>query len=134
MDVVCPHCNSRRIVSAKVPKDVVMVVPCPSCLELVVLFRKKIIPLDKTILEQGTQEERKMHLAGIIAEFLEPGVFKLGLATPRQEAAEGRPAPSVSREADVYSEEPISDNEVERFVSVQLNRLDDPRYFRRHFE
>lgn len=131
MDVVCPHCNSRRIVSAKVPKDVVMVVPCPSCMELVVLFRKKIIPLDKTILEQGTQEERKMHLAGIIAEFLEPGVFKLGLAMPRQETAESR---SVAKGADFFSEEPISDNEVERFVSVQLNRLDDSRYFRRHFE
>ena len=131
MDVVCPHCNSRRIVSAKVPKDVVMVVPCPSCLELVVLFRKKIIPLDKTILEQGTQEERKMHLAGIIAEFLEPGVFKLGLAMPRPETADSR---SVAKGSDFFSEEPISDNEVERFVSVQLNRLDDSRYFRRHFE
>ena len=131
MSVVCPHCNSRRIVSAKVPKDMVMVVPCPSCMELVVLFRKKIIPLDRTILEQGTQEERKMHLAGIIAEFLEPGVFKLGLSMPRRETAE---SPSVSKEGDFYSEEPISDNEFERFVSVQLNRLDDSRYFRRHFE
>ena len=73
--VVCPHCKAHRIVTIKVPKDVVVVMPCPSCHELIVLFRNRIIALSRRILERGTQEERKAHLADVIGEFLDEGLF-----------------------------------------------------------
>src|SRR3990172_6135854 len=71
----CPHCGNPRIVTSKVPKDMVVVLPCPNCHELVVLFRSKVIGLNKRILENGTREERKAHIAEIITEFLDEGLF-----------------------------------------------------------
>ena len=142
--VVCPHCNSHRIVTAKVPKDVVMVMPCPSCGELVVLFREKVIALNRTLLEEGSQEERKAHLAGVISEFLDPSLFKFTSLpsveiqeTPKAESLDFTPdalpvAKSVPEEPKWST--PISDREFERFTKFQLKRLDNVKYFRRHFK
>lgn len=141
--VVCPHCNSHRIVTAKVPKDVVVVMPCPSCKELVVLFREKVIALDRTLLEQGSQEDRKAHLAGVISEFLDPSLFKF-TSLPAVETSESGKAESPDFAPDALQivesaqekpkwSTPISDREFERFTKFQLKRLDNVEYFRRHF-
>lgn len=130
--VMCPHCQSRRIASTRVPKDVVVVMPCPACSELVVFFRRKVIALDRKVLEGGTRHERKMHIASIIADFLEPGLLKFSI-----------PEPIVSDDADEDEAEflepddeqalpPISDREVREFTRIHLRRLDNAEYFRRH--
>lgn len=127
--VVCPHCNSHRLVSTKIPKDVVVVMPCPACSELVVMFRKKVIALDRKILESGSKEERKLHLAEIIAEFLEPGMFRFnGLRAihSMDDLGDDDEGEEVSA--------PISDKEFERFTRYELDKIDDRRYFRRHFD
>lgn len=139
--VVCPHCNSHRIVTQEVPKEVVVVMQCPSCNELVVLFRQKVIALDRNVLEQGTQEDRKAHLASVIAEFLDPSLFKFtkeGSDNSAQfdfstelPAVEETPKPASPKKAKWST--PISDREYERFTRFQLKRLDNPEYFRRHF-
>ena len=41
--VVCPHCKSHQVLTTKVRRDVVVVMPCPSCHEWVILFRDKVI-------------------------------------------------------------------------------------------
>ncbi len=106
--------------------------PCPACSELVVFFRRKVIALDRKVLEGGTRHERKMHIASIIADFLEPGLLKFSI-----------PEPIVSDDADEDEAEflepddeqalpPISDREVREFTRIHLRRLDNAEYFRRH--
>lgn len=140
MDLIaCPHCKSRRIVARKVPKEVVVVMACPSCNELLVLFRKKVVALDRNVLEEGTMDERKQHLASVIAEFIDESMFKGG---PLFEAMD--PRELFSNDAidfrdegedddDGEEEAPISDREVEKFLEVELHRLDDASYFRKYF-
>lgn len=150
--VTCPHCNSDQIVTAKVPKDVVVVMPCPACGELVVLFRDKAIALDRKVLEEGSTEERIKHLAQVINAFLESGV--LPIDSSEEEAPEPRRKPrrlkrrrprrpraefetegeaESGTEPEAEEERGISDDEFDRFVKHELHRIDDPGYFRRHF-
>jgi len=128
---VCPHCHSGRLAGATVPKDVVVVMPCPACSGLVVMFRKKALALDRKILQAGTQQDRKMHIAGIIAEFLEPGLLKFANSSgdfePESDQAEAAAKVEVSPE-----KPPISDDEVREFARVALRRIDDSDYFKRH--
>ncbi len=147
MDViVCPHCNAQRIVTADVPKDVVAVMPCPSCNELSVLFRGKTIALDRKIIEEGSFEERKEHLSEVIAAFLDagllppPGEFNFSpqeevsfddtpVRRPRRRKIR-RPLPIT----EVHGEGgPISDQEFDQFVRFDLRSIDDPAYFKKYF-
>ncbi|MBX7259977.1 MAG: hypothetical protein K1Y02_26720, partial [Candidatus Hydrogenedentes bacterium] len=82
----CPHCGATRIVTSQVPKDVVVVLPCPNCHDLVVMFRTKIIALSRKIIEQGSFEEKKAHISEVIAEFLDPSLFKMPL--PQEDDSE----------------------------------------------
>jgi len=136
--VVCPHCKAHRIAAAKMPKDVVVVIPCPACHELVVMFRNKVGALSRKILEHGTHEQRTTHLAEVIAEFLEPGMSPLDL----HESSDGDGAPEHAHEDHVSggAEEgfddapgPITDREMRRFLQVDLKLIDNPTYFKRHF-
>lgn len=129
--LVCPHCHSRRIASARVPKDVVAVMPCPACSELVVMFRRKAIALDKKVLEGGSHQERKMHIATIIAEFLEPGLLKFTVAEPITDEDEDDDDDIFGEDDDVPMP-PISDREMREFTRVHLRRLDNAEYFKRH--
>ncbi len=130
--VICPHCQSRRIASTRVPKDVVVVMPCPACSELVVFFRRKVIALDRKVLEGGTRHDRKMHIASIIAEFLEPGLIKF--AIPEPIVSDNDTDEEEFLDADDEPElPPISDREVREFTRIHLRRLDNAEYFRRHF-
>ena len=127
--VVCPHCKSHRMVATKVPREVVAVMPCPACNELAVLYRGKVIGINRRIIEQGSKIERTEHLAEVIAEFLEAGLpsFMTDHDEPGEssetEAAEHRPEPVM----------PISDQEFEKFVRIDLKCLDNGAYFKRHF-
>lgn len=125
----CPHCRSGRLADAAAPKGVVIVKQCPACGELVVMFRRKVLALDRKILERGTTHERKMHIAGIIAEFLEPGLLKFAAAT-----ADFEPDDDVQSEvADAIEEiKPISDDELRDFARVHLRQIDNSDYFKRH--
>ncbi|MCF6284038.1 MAG: hypothetical protein L3K26_02460 [Candidatus Hydrogenedentes bacterium] len=138
MDMVkCPHCKSHRIITSRIPKDVVAVMPCPSCNELSVLFRNKVIPINRRILEEGTKEERTQHLAQVITEFLEAGILPFQDGSPGFESAIEMPAkgmPDFDSASDaLQSLEPISDKEAEKFGRVDLKCLDDAAYFKRHF-
>ncbi len=136
--VVCPHCKSHRIVTSKVPKEVVVVMDCPACHELSVLYRNGVIPLDKRVLEGGSFEERKTHLAGVIARFLEAGPFPFSSEAgeaPEEALDERGPAKEAAPDADKEGEfvPPISDEEFQKFVRIDLKCVDNSAYFRRHF-
>ena len=74
-EVTCPHCGKTRIMTTRIPRDVVVMLPCPECHELVVLFRGKAIPLNREVLQNGTKEERRNHIAEIVEECLPPELF-----------------------------------------------------------
>ena len=148
--LLCPHCKSHRIVTSKVPRDVVAVMPCPACGELTVLFRDKVIALDRKVIEHGSSEERVTHLATVINEFLESGIIPFdevhfegafdasSMPPPRKRAPRirKRPRPRRAMPDQPFGEpfEPsISQEEMERFVNKELAQLDDPKYFKRHF-
>jgi DNA-directed RNA polymerase subunit RPC12/RpoP len=123
--ISCPHCGEKRIVSAKVPRDIVVIQPCPHCSEFVVLFRGHVVGIKRAILEEGTRDEKAQHLAEIFAQFIDKGALDgILLAGEPPEAAEAE---------DEADSGPISDEELDRFLRFELQRLDDPAYFRRHF-
>lgn len=126
--VVCPHCKSRRLVSVKVPKEVVAVLPCPSCNELTVMYRGRAIGLSRRIIEEGNKAERARHLAEVIAEFLEHHDAPFSF----DQAAQAFPMPSFGESPDDLA--PISDQEFEKFVRIDLKCLDNGAYFKRHFD
>jgi hypothetical protein len=121
-----------------VPKDVVVVLPCPQCNEFVVFFREKTIGLKRDIINGGTFDERKEHIAEVIAEFLEGGFPwpEVGGSSDGDDQGLGLPFEEAGHDdADqTGEEEPISQSEVDRFVKLELQRIDDPAYFRRMFE
>lgn len=133
--LICPHCDSPRLAGARTPKDVVVVMPCPACSGLVVLFRKKAMALDRKLLEKGTQDERKMHIATIIAEFLEPGLLKFAIPRPSTDDFESDEIDEGDDEDYLETEDdlpPISEKELRDFRRIHLRRLDNPEYFKRH--
>ena len=134
--VLCPHCGSRRILTTKIPKDVVVFLPCPSCKGLVVFFRGKAVGLNREIVKKGTREERRAHFAEIIDEFLDPGMFSSGFGShAREDLPDIFAAPPAEGNDEESSSDrgPITEGEVERFVKVDLNRIDETAYFRKHF-
>jgi hypothetical protein len=137
----CPHCDKPRIPLRRAPKGVVVVLTCPSCRGLVVLFQKKAIAVNRPILEKGTFEERKEHIAEIITEFLDPDMFSeatleaLSQGGPPFLMGSGGEFEDDESEIDADDEAspPISEKEVRQFIELDLTRIDEDAYFRKHF-
>lgn len=130
--VICPHCKARGVFAARPPKDVVVVMPCPSCNELVVLFREKAIAVSRKIIEHGTRDERRAHYADIIDEFLGENPFSPVSADPPGDA-EPHGAQDAAEQPDSAWQPPITQEEFDRFLKIDLKCIDNPTYFRRHF-
>ncbi len=135
----CPHCGTPRIVTSKVPRDVVVVMPCPNCRELVVLFRNKAVALSRKIMEAGTFEEKREHIAEIITEFFEPGMLGLPAAEGEMEditrdiMADEEEDEEEADDSVVKKKQPISKKEFDEFVRLDLNRIDEAKYFKKYF-
>lgn len=134
----CPHCHQSRLSSAKFPSNMAAIMQCPSCGQLVVTFRGKTVGLDRSLLESGEKEERKQHLASVIAEFLDPELldlnfddFEMGIGFGAS-SVEGPPE-GFDDETEGGQDLPISDAELRSFTRDELSKLDDTDYFRRHF-
>jgi len=119
------------------PRDVVAVMPCPRCHELAVYYRDTVIPLNRRVLIEGSREERRDHLAEVIAEFLDAGIFPvegLDLADLAGEEEEDDPSPVIP---DLPHRRPrrggITQKEVDKFTRIDLQCIDDATYFRKHF-
>jgi len=98
-----------------------------------------VIPINREILEHGTPEQRKAHIADIVAEFLDANFFSVGLSPFMANPLEGIEDDSDEsdgkdgREADVSNNTPISQEEFENWVRFELQKLDDPAYFKKYF-
>jgi len=102
-----------------------------------VLFRSKALALDRRILQSGSHEERKMHIAGIIAEFIEPGLMKFAFQEPSLATDFGDEdeddVVDLTDSANFDDDSaPISEDDVKDFARIHLRRIDDGDYFRRH--
>ena len=135
----CPHCGKDGFSVGKLPREVVAILSCQRCNELSVLFRKKIFPLNKQVLESGSFDERKEHLATVIAQFLEAGLLSF---EPPSAPSDGPlfefPQSFQPRRRHRKSKRPvaagdtlISDQELDRFVRVDLKCIDNPTYFKK---
>lgn len=140
-EVTCPHCGKTRIMTTRIPRDVVVMLPCPECHELVVLFRGKAIPLNREVLRNGTKEERRNHIAEIVEECLPPELFSevvnwdftdAGLPIAFGDRKVRRRWRGAAPEED-GRDRPITDEEVARFRKFELHRIDEPRYFKKYF-
>jgi hypothetical protein len=74
----------------------------------------------------------------VITEFLEPGMFRLPPSGEGDswESSEPEDSGSEPEEDDDPSpgwDSPITDREQDHFARIQLQRLDDSVYFKRHF-
>ena len=133
--VRCPHCNEYGFPAGRLPKEVIAVLACQHCEEISVLFRGKVIALNKRVLESGTLVERKEHLADVIAQFLESGMLDLSAAQEQESREEQTPPDRIRElpESAPHHHKPISDQEMERFLTIDLQCLDNPVYFKRIF-
>ena len=131
--IYCPHCKEHRIKTSKVPKDVVAVMPCPACNEWVVLFRERAIGVSRRIIEKGTREERRAHLADVVGEFLDAGMLSMKRADLDEPAEAMTEWDSDTLDPESPDGPPISREEVDQFVRVELRHLDDAEYFHKHF-
>lgn len=132
----CPHCESEKLAQARVPKGVVAVMPCPACSGLVVRFRHKAIALDRDVLFQGSKEERKLHLADVIAEFMDEDVLQFEMLQGEEEPQDQQTESEgqVEIEASENDLPPITEAELSKFVNVDLENLDNLGYFKKHLE
>ncbi|HRK36543.1 MAG TPA: hypothetical protein PLJ47_18240 [Candidatus Hydrogenedentes bacterium] len=129
----CPHCGAPRIVLSRIPKDVVVVMTCPNCTELVVVFRQRAAGLSRRVIEQGSFAEKKDHIAEIIAEFLDPSMFIMPSVEASTDDSDEAESPITEVGVDGPMQQPISEHEFDQFVRVDLNRIDESKYFRKYF-
>lgn len=115
------------------PIGAIIIGPCPQCKELVVVFCGQVLPLDKTVMESGTIDERREHLLAVLTEFLQERITSLiteDTPTPSEIAGEDATATDEPQRTDVSSEtNPISQTEMDRFADVDLKLLDNKAYF-----
>jgi hypothetical protein len=133
--ITCPHCGaSGSIPSAS--KEIFFVAPCPQCGELFVQFREKVVAVNREILEQGTFEEKKQHVAEIITSFLDligpfpPAIRGEDGALPFLPTFEEEPEcvqPERERSSKITKED-LSD-----FINIDLRLIDKKAYFERMF-
>ncbi len=143
--IICPHCNQQKIGSGKLPPDVVMILPCPSCHEFSIVFRNKAIPINRRIIEKGSRKERIEHLASIVEMFLDLAMPELERQNgeinldEKQESSEDENKknlfkPRSGQQSFVTNQpSPISAEEVKLFIEKEINSIDDPELFKKYF-
>ncbi len=141
--IICPHCNQQKIGSGKLPPDVVMILPCPSCHEFSIVFRNRAIPINRRIIEKGTRKERIEHLASIVEMFLELAMPDLDKTNEQietknesieEESSRNIFKQNVSHQPFMKNQPPpISAEEVKTFIEKEINTIDDPEMFKKYF-
>lgn len=140
IEVECPFCKATGQIMTP-PLGSIIVGPCPRCNETVLLFDGTVMALDKSIINNGTPEEKKQHLletiVNMVAEKVEELVENNDLAmeseldTQREDAymLGQRLTPSIrNKRAPKISREDVND-----FVNIDLNLIDSKNYFEKVF-
>ncbi len=127
------------------PVGAIIIGPCPQCSELVVVFCGHVLALDKETMENGSTENRREHLLGVLTDFLQDRISRL--LSDDVELLEGEPGEEPAEADDAYGsgnlsfdenrqaeKSPISQTELERFTDVDLKLLDNKAYFKSVFD
>ncbi len=125
------------------PVGAIIIGPCPQCSELVVVFCGHVLALDKETMENGSTDDRREHLLGVLTDFLQDRISKL--LSDDVELLEGEPGEEGTEVGDGYAnasfdenreaeKSPISQTEFERFTDVDLKLLDNQAYFKSVFD
>lgn len=153
IEVTCPHCGVQGQILMP-PLGAIIVGPCPECGEMVTIFCGRVLPLDKEVMEHGTQEERRTHLLEALGGFLEDRVDRLIAGASRTQTSEDEaPDPAANdhlfddiEEELAFSDQrnirpmaerpeaPITNDEISSFRDVDLRLLDNAEYFRAVFK
>lgn len=132
----CPHCGHSNITKVSVSKDVVVVLPCPSCSEWIALFRDRVIRLDRRIIQAGSRDEKIAHISEIIVEFLDSGGLSAITFGDEVTGDHEQSVPTPPRKSPRTSKKvrgPITQTEMDRFKEFELDKIDESGYFRKHF-
>jgi hypothetical protein len=110
---------------------------------MVVVFCGKVLPLNKEIMMNGTAEDKQEHLLEVLGVFLHERIQRLFA----REANDGLLADTLQDKEEGSTEEgtrlsllkqmpstPITKEEMDSFLSVELKLIDDRDYFRAIFE
>ena len=141
--IECPHCQAKGQMMMP-PDNSMMLAGCPKCKEPVIVFLGRALALDKAVLLEGSMEERREHVLGVLTEVLGEGVdllFSQGALAEEgaAEAASGAPAQGLESCAlprgrrQQNHRGPIAQSEHDQFIETDLDRLDDEAYFRSIF-
>lgn len=143
--VTCPYCKSSGYISPPPPRTILMG-PCPICGEAVALYNNKVIGLRRKMLGEGKFGERIQSLARIIMEYINSHggpVDEGGLERIIREAED-----RIAEENDHCESEgvcnispsirnpvalPITTEEVQDFLRIDLNLLAGKDYFDKFF-
>lgn len=133
LDVRCPHCQAQGRLALPRP-SVLLIGPCPVCHELVLIFAGETFPIDTRTFESGGVSDKKAYLENILGDFIRQSVQQI-FASPGNTKSSSPPHsdpfsdPRRASRVDRPKQGRITDSEFERFVSEDLQALDNPRYF-----
>jgi len=152
IEVTCPHCGAKGQIMLP-PAGAIIVGPCPECQELVVVFCGQVLPLKKGVMTDGSSKQKRQHIMSVLTSFLRDRVGQIvaeddDVKDVRDEMPR-KPQHPVSREKSAASPEkrpaaadkkvreqeadPISHEDVRRFVISDLKKLDDGEEFKKIF-
>ena len=138
IEVQCPHCGARGQIMIP-PVGAIIIGPCPQCKELVVVFCGQVLPLEKALMESSSAEDRQEHLLSVLTEFLRDRIGRI-MSQPSDAEDTGMDDQFETPEEQANEQETesatgeITQNELERFVEVDLKLLDNTAYFKSVFD
>jgi hypothetical protein len=154
IEVKCPHCGAQGQIMLP-PLGAIIIGPCPECEGMVVVFCGRVLALDKAVMVDGSIEEKRDHLLEVLARFLHDRIERLfeqqaaeseagGLGGLEEEdfaalAGEGDEEEMElphgdTRRAKRKAAVPISQEELDAFLDIDLKLIDNKEYFKAVFE
>ncbi len=152
IEVICPHCGAKGRIMAP-PVGTIVFGPCPECQEMVAIFCGQALPLDKEIMGNGGEDEKKEHLLETLGGFLQDRIEHMfqadgdlaGLAEAVQQSLQKAKQNRAdaeneddSRQVPLEATQPhhrarISEAELDTFRNIELKLIDNKEYFRAVF-
>lgn len=149
IEVKCPHCGAEGQILLP-PLGAIIIGPCPECQGMVVVFCGRVFPLDKELMLHGSIEEKRDHIIQLLGGFVRERIDRMFAGQRRSEsevmadrlgddaaAQEGAELPDESDGITLFGNAPsgpISQEELDSFISVDLKLIDNREYFRAVFE
>ena len=123
MEVQCPHCQAQGRVRFPLVGVIFIIIPCPECEGMFVVFLERVLALDTETMTGKDQEEKQAHLYDVIASFLEE---RIAVMVGAQTNSASEPSPEDNNPCPITDEEMLD-------LSDTLKLLDNAKFFRAIF-